>query len=312
MKTMQGALALAFSNKSRTREAPTPTNSSTNSEAEAEKKGTPASPATALANRVLPVPGGPASRQPLGILAPSFVYFSGLFKKSTTSCNSSLAPSTPATSSKRTPVSGTSWNLDLDFPKSMGPPAMPPIPPAPPASPEPRRRMAKRPSSRSPGNSNELRAAKGPPLSAVPSETEMSTPFFARVSTRSGSFGRMTLARAPLMAVSCNVDPSLAKRTRSTWFLFTALMKSLYRHSAPSGSWYSSTKAGAERESANCAVAGASVTCCTWGGATSAKAGCPTASAAVPAIAAAARVTRWVCTGLKAARVAEFLFHTVP
>ena len=48
---------LTFSNRSRTREAPTPTNSSTNSEAAQEKKGTPASPATALASRVLPVPG---------------------------------------------------------------------------------------------------------------------------------------------------------------------------------------------------------------------------------------------------------------
>ena len=35
-----------------------------------EKKGTPASPATARASRVLPVPGGPTSRTPLGILAP--------------------------------------------------------------------------------------------------------------------------------------------------------------------------------------------------------------------------------------------------
>ena len=35
------------------------TNISTNSEAAMEKKGTPASPATALARRVLPVPGGP-------------------------------------------------------------------------------------------------------------------------------------------------------------------------------------------------------------------------------------------------------------
>ena len=54
-----GAFSLAWSNRSRTREAPTPTNISTNSEAAMEKKGTPASPATALARRVLPVPGGP-------------------------------------------------------------------------------------------------------------------------------------------------------------------------------------------------------------------------------------------------------------
>lgn len=47
---------LTFSNRSRTRLAPTPTNSSTNSEAAQEKKGVPASPATALASSVLPVP----------------------------------------------------------------------------------------------------------------------------------------------------------------------------------------------------------------------------------------------------------------
>ena len=39
--------------------APTPTNISTKSEPEIEKNGTPASPATARAKRVLPVPGGP-------------------------------------------------------------------------------------------------------------------------------------------------------------------------------------------------------------------------------------------------------------
>ena len=36
-----------------------------------EKNGTPASPATARANKVLPVPGGPVSRMPLGMRAPS-------------------------------------------------------------------------------------------------------------------------------------------------------------------------------------------------------------------------------------------------
>jgi hypothetical protein len=54
-----GAFCLACSNRSRTREAPTPTNISTKSEPEIEKNGTPASPATARASSVLPVPGGP-------------------------------------------------------------------------------------------------------------------------------------------------------------------------------------------------------------------------------------------------------------
>ena len=59
MKMMQGEFCLACSNRSRTREAPTPTNISTKSEPEMLKNGTPASPATARASSVLPVPGGP-------------------------------------------------------------------------------------------------------------------------------------------------------------------------------------------------------------------------------------------------------------
>jgi len=42
-----------------TLDGPTPTNISKNSEPETVMKGTFASPAVALANRVLPVPGGP-------------------------------------------------------------------------------------------------------------------------------------------------------------------------------------------------------------------------------------------------------------
>ena len=39
------------------------------------KKGTLASPETALASNVLPVPGEPSKRAPLGIFAPIFKYF---------------------------------------------------------------------------------------------------------------------------------------------------------------------------------------------------------------------------------------------
>ena len=70
MNTMQGAFSLAWLNRSRTLDAPMPTNISTNSEPEMEKKGTWDSPATALASMVLPVPGGPTSRMPLGMDAP--------------------------------------------------------------------------------------------------------------------------------------------------------------------------------------------------------------------------------------------------
>ena len=67
-----------------------------------EKKGTPASPATALAKRVLPVPGGPTKITPLGILAPTSVYFFGFFRKSTISSKSSFSSSRPATLEKST------------------------------------------------------------------------------------------------------------------------------------------------------------------------------------------------------------------
>ncbi len=66
MKMMHGACFLAFSNMSRTRAAPTPTNISTKSEPEIEKNGTLASPAMALASRVLPVPGIADHQHPLG------------------------------------------------------------------------------------------------------------------------------------------------------------------------------------------------------------------------------------------------------
>ena len=96
-----GEFFFAWSKRSRTRDAPTPTNISTKSEPEIEKKGTPASPATALARRVLPVPGGPTRRTPFGILAPISLNFLGFFKNSTSSSSSAFSSSAPATSVKR-------------------------------------------------------------------------------------------------------------------------------------------------------------------------------------------------------------------
>ena len=93
IKMIHGALSLALAKRSRTRLAPTPTNISTKSEPLIEKKGTSASPATALASKVLPVPGGPTSSAPLGILPPNSVYFCGFLRKSTISCTSCFAPS---------------------------------------------------------------------------------------------------------------------------------------------------------------------------------------------------------------------------
>ena len=77
INTIQGAFSFACLNKSRTLAAPIPTNISTNSEPEIEKNGTFASPATAFASRVLPVPGGPTKRAPFGMEAPISLYFSG-------------------------------------------------------------------------------------------------------------------------------------------------------------------------------------------------------------------------------------------
>nr|YP_009511743.1 hypothetical protein [Melanthalia intermedia]AXI97620.1 hypothetical protein [Melanthalia intermedia] len=79
------------------------------------KKGTLASPAIALASSVFPVPGGPISNTPFGILAPTAVKRSGFFKNVTTSSNSSLASSTPATSLNTTPVLASIWNSALDL-----------------------------------------------------------------------------------------------------------------------------------------------------------------------------------------------------
>ena len=100
-----GAASCACLNKSLTLEAPTPTNISTKSEPDREKNGTSASPATAFAKSVFPVPGGPTKRAPFGSLAPIFVYFSGLCKKSTISVKDSFASSSPATSLNVIPVS---------------------------------------------------------------------------------------------------------------------------------------------------------------------------------------------------------------
>ena len=129
MKTMQGAFCLACSKRSRTREAPTPTNISTKSEPEIERKGTLASPATALASSVLPVPGGPTRRAPFGILAPSSRYLSAFLRKSTISMISTFASARPATSLKVTRLAlslSKTWALAL--PTFMMPPPAPPPP----------------------------------------------------------------------------------------------------------------------------------------------------------------------------------------
>ena len=131
MKMIAGATFFAWSNRSRTRDAPTPTIISMNSDADMWKNGTPASPATARASSVLPVPGGPDSSTPLGMVAPSRRYFCGSRRKSTISLTSDSTSSMPATSANvvRGPPSG-SYRFARDRP----------IPPSPPMPAAPRRK----------------------------------------------------------------------------------------------------------------------------------------------------------------------------
>ena len=123
MKMMQGAFFLPCSNRSRTREAPTPTNISTKSEPEMEKNGTPASPATARARSVLPVPGGPMSSTPFGMRPPSRVNFFGSLRKEMISSSSSLDSSMPATSANVTLLWCSVMSFAFDLPKLI---ALPP------------------------------------------------------------------------------------------------------------------------------------------------------------------------------------------
>ena len=128
IKIIHGACFSASLNKSLTLAAPIPTNISTKFEPDIEKNGTFASPATALAIRVLPVPGGPTNNAPLGNLAPMLAYFAGLFKKSIISVKLSFASSCPATSSKVTFTSVSTYIFALLFPMFIGPaPNFPPI-----------------------------------------------------------------------------------------------------------------------------------------------------------------------------------------
>mmetsp|Transcript_2619 Transcript_2619/g.9247 ORF Transcript_2619/g.9247 Transcript_2619/m.9247 type:complete len:264 (+) Transcript_2619:543-1334(+) len=70
MNTTHGAFFFAAAKSLRILCAPTPTYFSSKDGPAAWKKGTPASPATARASRVLPVPGGPTMSMPAGSFAP--------------------------------------------------------------------------------------------------------------------------------------------------------------------------------------------------------------------------------------------------
>src|SRR5215831_14875415 len=116
MKMIEGARLRASANRSRTRDAPTPTNSSTNADPVTDRNGTCASPATARAMSVLPVPGGPTMSTPRGPCAPAAAYRIGSRRKSTTSLISCLTPSYPATSENRVVGRSASMTLARDRP----------------------------------------------------------------------------------------------------------------------------------------------------------------------------------------------------
>ncbi len=73
MKMIAGALSRASRNSLRMRAAPSPANISMKFEADWLKNCAPDSCATALASRVLPVPGGPCSRIPFGTVGPELL-----------------------------------------------------------------------------------------------------------------------------------------------------------------------------------------------------------------------------------------------
>ena len=128
MNIIEGAFSFASLNRSLTRAAQTHTNISTNSLHEIEKNGTPDSHATALASKVLPVPGGPTIRTHLGILAHISLYFFGFLRKSTTSISSSFSSSAQATSlNVILSHSQGLYSLALDFMNAIGPFAPPDI-----------------------------------------------------------------------------------------------------------------------------------------------------------------------------------------
>jgi len=220
MKMMHGAFFFASENTLRTRLAPTPTNISTNSEPEHEMKGTPASPATARASSVLPVPGGPSMMTPRGVLAPSAVNLAGFLRNSTTSVSSSLDESQPATSSKTTPVCGSSWILERDLPISNGfiPPGPPPGPP-----PMPRRVSSVSPPKRSTGTIND-ETIESSAFGCVGERTEKRTLCLRRRSIRSIVWPGSTATswRLPSVSIASSVLPSAEKVTMSTLSLFTS------------------------------------------------------------------------------------------
>mmetsp|Transcript_49136 Transcript_49136/g.110487 ORF Transcript_49136/g.110487 Transcript_49136/m.110487 type:complete len:343 (+) Transcript_49136:1070-2098(+) len=219
IKMIHGAFFFASVKRSRTRAAPTPTNISTNSDPDAETNGTPASPATARARRVFPVPGGPSMTAPRGIFAPRAEYFPGFFRNSTISVSSNFDESQPATSANVTPVLGSISSLDFDFPMPIGPPIPPIGPPPPPCPPWRRWRKMSPPMMRSGKARLDKTPSTAPPADGSAGACTAKTTFFAVSAFTSSpdSPGRRRDSwRLPSLSMETTCFPSAAKLTFST------------------------------------------------------------------------------------------------
>src|SRR3954452_3977568 len=169
-----------------------------NSDAEIEKKGTCASPATALASSVFTLPGGPESSTPRGIFAPSRRYLSGSRRKSTISVTSPLTSSMPATSANVVlePSSGL-YNIARERPN---------VPSAPPAPPPAARRLnatSSQTSSRVGPNPSRSCCHSGGPSSGDVALTDTPALCNCRNSASLAKLGRCVVNR-----VTCSAAPS--------------------------------------------------------------------------------------------------------
>ena len=117
MKMIAGAASLALANRSRTREAPTPTIASMNSEAEIEKNAACASPATARASSVLPVPARPTAARRGASARRGARSGPGRAGSRRSPVSSALASSIPATSSNVTRIFCGSTRRACERPK---------------------------------------------------------------------------------------------------------------------------------------------------------------------------------------------------
>ena len=159
------------------------------SEPVTEMNGTPASPATALASNVFPVPGGPTMSMPLGTSAPAWRNREGSRRNCTTSWISSLTSLYPAMSSKVVCGWSVLWILPVDLP----------IWPRPPICPRAWRLMnQKKPTNRRRGNSSGSSSPKMPPVS---DSASMVTPLSRRNVSTSPSPTTVEIGRKDRKAV---------------------------------------------------------------------------------------------------------------